>query len=123
VEDHSDSREALAELLRRLGADITTAESAREALAAVDREVPDVLISDIAMPGQDGFSLMLSLNQDAAKRPRTMVSIALTGLSDPQHARRAREAGFEICMVKPLDLNDLVANILRRVSRAPLSRR
>ena len=120
VEDHSDSREALAELLHRLGADTTTAESAHEALAAIGREVPDVLISDIAMPGRDGFALMQSLNEHPAKQAGRIVSIALTGLSDPQHARRALQEGFDACMVKPLDLGRLieyVATAVRRTAR------
>jgi CheY-like chemotaxis protein/two-component sensor histidine kinase len=122
VEDHSDSREALAELLRRLGADTTTAESAQEALAAIGREVPDVLISDIAMPGRDGFALMQSLNEHPAKQAGRIVSIALTGLSDPQHARRALQEGFDACMVKPLDLGRLieyVASAVRRTADNP----
>jgi CheY-like chemotaxis protein len=119
VEDHSDSREALAELLRRLGAVTVTAESAQEALTAIGRQVPDVLISDIAMPGRDGFALMQSLNEHPAKKARRIVSIALTGLSDPQHARRALQEGFDVCMVKPLDLGRLieyVASAVRRIA-------
>jgi CheY-like chemotaxis protein len=94
--------------LRRLGAQITTAESTREGLAAIGREVPDVLISDIAMPEQDGFALMQSLNLHSAKQAGKIVSIALTGLSDPQHARRALQEGFDICLVKPLNLGHLI---------------
>ncbi|MGH7914513.1 MAG: response regulator [Candidatus Binataceae bacterium] len=117
VEDHGDSREALAEILRRLGADTATADSAQGALAAVAREIPDVLISDIAMPGQDGVSLMRSLNQHAGKQSHGIFSIALTGLSDPQHARRALQAGFDVCMVKPLDLSHLVEYVVSAVKR------
>src|SRR5713101_1825099 len=119
VEDHSDSREALAELLRRLGAVTVTAESAQEALAVIGRQVPDVLISDIAMPGLDGFALMQSLNEHPAKKAGRIVSITLTGLSDPQHARRALQEGFDVCMVKPLDLGrliDYVASAVRRIA-------
>jgi PAS domain S-box-containing protein len=121
VEDQADSRDALGEHLRTLGADTTTAKSTQEALAAIGREVPDVLITDAAMPGQDGFSLMRSLNQQAKKQSHRFVSIALTGVSDPQHAQRALQAGFDICMVKPLDLSNLVANILRRIPSGPPS--
>lgn len=117
VEDHGDSREALAELLRRLGADAATAGSVEEALAAIAREIPDVLISDIAMPGRDGFSLMQSLNEHLAKRAGKIVAIALTGLSDPQHARRALQEGFDACMVKPLDLGRLVEYVASAVKR------
>ena len=108
VEDHTDSREALAALLRGLGADTTTAKTAQDGLETIGREIPDVLISDIAMPGQDGFALMRSLNQHPAKRDGRIVSIALTGLSDPHHSQRALQEGFDTCMVKPLDLSRLV---------------
>jgi len=117
VEDHSDSREALAELLRRLGAVTATAESAQEALAAIDHQVPDVLISDIAMPGRDGFALMQSLNEHPAKKAGRIVCIAFTGLSDPQHARRALQEGFGICLVKPLDLGRLIEYVASAVQR------
>ncbi len=117
VEDHSDSREALAELLRRLGADTTTAESTEEGLAEIARQVPDVLISDIAMPGQDGFALMRSLSQHPAKQAGRILSIALTGLSDPHHSRRALQEGFDACMVKPLDLSRLVDYVTSAVRR------
>jgi CheY-like chemotaxis protein len=117
VEDHNDSREALAELLRRLGAKTTTAQSAEDGLAAIEREVPDVLISDIAMPGQDGFALMRSLSQHPAKQAGRIVSIALTGLSDPHHSRRALGEGFDTCMVKPLDLSRLVEYVASAVRR------
>jgi PAS domain S-box-containing protein len=120
VEDHGDSREALAELLRRLGADTTTTQSAQEALAAVAREVPDVLISDIAMPGEDGYSLMESLKQRVGEQGRRIVSIALTGLGDPKHARRAIQTGFDLCMMKPLDLDHLVDYVLTEVKRREL---
>jgi PAS domain S-box-containing protein len=119
VEDHSDSREALAELLRRLGAVTATAESAQEALAEIGRQVPDVLISDIAMPGRDGFTLMQSVNEHPAKKSGRLVSVALTGLSDPQHARRALQEGFDVCMVKPLDLGRLIEYVASAVRRSP----
>jgi PAS domain S-box-containing protein len=118
VEDHSDSREALAELLRRLGAVTASAESAQEALAAIEREVPDVLISDIAMPGRDGFALMQTLNEHPAKKAGRIVSVALTGLSDPLHARRALQEGFDVCMVKPLDLGRLIEYVATAVRRS-----
>jgi CheY-like chemotaxis protein len=77
-----------------------------------------VLISDIAMPGRDGFALMQTLNEHPAKKAGRIVSVALTGLSDPLHARRALQEGFDVCMVKPLDLGRLIEYVATAVRRS-----
>jgi PAS domain S-box-containing protein len=118
VEDHPDSRDALAHLLGRLGARTSTAGSVKEGLGAVSAEMPDVLISDLAMPGQDGYALIKALNDRFGKRRRKFFAIALTGLSDPQHSRRALNEGFDVCMVKPLNLNCLVECVVSAVRRS-----
>jgi PAS domain S-box-containing protein len=108
VDDDADSREILAEILGGFGALVATAESSQEALASVARSAPDVLISDIAMPGEDGFSLVRALSRHVAERNQRVLPIALTGLSGAQHRQQALDAGFAMCMNKPLDPIQLV---------------
>lgn len=76
-----------------------------------------MLVSDIAVPGRDGFALMQALNAHPAKKAGRIVSVALTGLSDPQHVRRALQEGFDVCMVKPLDLGRLIEYVASAVGR------
>jgi PAS domain S-box-containing protein len=118
VDDDADSREILAEILAGFGAQASTAGSSREALARVAQSAPDVLISDIAMPGEDGFALVRALSRHAAARDHRILPIALTGLSGPQHRQQALEAGFALCMNKPLDPIRLVDYIASRARSA-----
>jgi CheY-like chemotaxis protein len=117
VDDDADSREILAEILGGFGAQVSTAGSSREALAAVARSAPDVLISDIAMPGEDGFALVRALSRHVAARNQQILPIALTGLSGAQHRQQALDAGFAMCMNKPLDPIHLVDYIASRAQR------
>lgn len=112
IEDHGDSREATAELLRKFGATVLVAESVQDALAAIEHEAPDVIISDIAMPGLDGFALMRSLNAHPARQRRKIAAVALTGLSAPEHKRRALQEGFDVCLVKPVHIDQLVEYVM-----------
>lgn len=118
VDDDADSREILAEILGGYGAQASTAGSSQEALAQVARSAPDVLISDIAMPGEDGFALVRALSRHMAARNHRILPIALTGLSGPQHRQQALEAGFALCMNKPLDPIKLVDYIASRARPA-----
>jgi PAS domain S-box-containing protein len=118
VDDDPDTREILGEILTGHGADVSEASSTHEALNAMEHFAPDVLVSDIAMPGEDGLSLVRQLGQWAALRERRIITIAVTGLSAPQHRRRALEAGFETCMNKPLEPSHLIDYIVNATSRA-----
>jgi len=68
VDDDRDTRDLVTEALRSRGADVTVAGSAAECLAALDREVPDVILSDIAMPEQDGFDLIRLVRERSVER-------------------------------------------------------
>jgi signal transduction histidine kinase len=101
VDDHADTREILASVFESAGARVRTAPSAVDALAAALESAPDVLISDIAMPGGDGVSLMEQLKQALGKT--LPVSIALTAFaSEPERARTAA-AGYHRHIAKPFD--------------------
>ena len=90
VDDEGDARDALALVLERCGARVTVAASAAEALAAWRREPHDVLLSDIAMPGEDGYSLIRKI---AAARPDDRPGAGGRGHRLRDHRRPAARAG------------------------------
>jgi PAS domain S-box-containing protein len=118
VDDDPDTLEILSEILAGHGAEVAVASSAHDAMAEIAESAPDVLVSDIAMPGEDGLSLVRRLSQYAASRDRPIISIAVTGLSAPQHQRLALEAGFEACLNKPLEPTRLIDYIVNATSRS-----
>jgi CheY-like chemotaxis protein len=107
----------LTAVLEHLGAVVTTATSVIEALGLVEREPPDVVISDVGLPGEDGFSLVSRLRA----RPSTgkdLPVIALTGYDAPQDHARALEMGFRAHLTKPVSLEQLLET-LAAVVRVP----
>jgi signal transduction histidine kinase/ActR/RegA family two-component response regulator len=115
VEDDDDAREVVRATLESAGADVRTVASAREARREMLAGPPDVLISDIRMPGEDGYALMRSLRGAGIVTP----AIALTAYARREDADEAREAGFQIHLPKPIDagrLVDAVATLLRTTS-------
>jgi len=118
VDDDPDTLEILSEILAGQGAEVAVASSARDAMAEIAQSAPDVLVSDIAMPGEDGLSLVRRLSQHVASRHHRIVTIAVTGLSAPQHRQLALEAGFEACMNKPLEPARLIDYIVNATNRA-----
>jgi PAS domain S-box-containing protein len=117
VDDESDARDALALVLERCGARVTVAGSAAEALGAWNRETPDVLLSDIAMPGEDGYSLIRKI---AASHPdsRPLAAAAVTAYATSEDRQRALEAGYRDHLTKPVDPGTLVATVARLAGRA-----
>jgi two-component system, chemotaxis family, CheB/CheR fusion protein len=109
VEDNADAREMFASLLEMEGAEVISADSGKEALSAADSHDFDLIISDIGMPVMDGYTMMAEMR----KKPRaaSVPSIALTGYGREQDVDRARAAGFTLHMNKPVDVNELKANI------------
>jgi signal transduction histidine kinase len=109
VDDEDDARDLVATVLRRAGADVFTAASVAEALAACEREQPDVLLSDLEMPGEDGYSLIRKLRASPEPRVARIPAAALTAYAGYEYAKRAREAGFEVHLPKPVQSRELVA--------------
>ena len=98
VDDETDSREVLAELLRQYGAQTRTASSAEEALSEIAHSTPQVLLSDIGMPSVDGYELVRRVRELI---PETdMLAMALTGLGSAHDRKRALSEGFQVCMVR-----------------------
>ena len=121
VDDDPDTREIFSEILAYHGAEVAAVPSVRDAITEIARTIPDVLVSDIAMPDEDGFSLARQLKQYVESQAHRVITIAVTGLSAPQHQRLALEMGFEACMTKPLDPAVLIDYIVKATSRSATS--
>ncbi len=102
VEDSADTRDALKRIFQRRECEVTTAASAEEALALIKREPPEIIISDLGLPGISGFEFMIQLR----KHPewRDVVAVALSGLGREQDIQGAAEAGFDAHLLKPVDM-------------------
>jgi signal transduction histidine kinase len=111
VEDDTDSRNVLAVLLQRLGALVEAVASAKEAYDRVAHRQPDVLVSDIGMPEEDGYSLIRRLRQMGGER--RLPAIALTAYARKQDADAALGAGYDCHLPKPVAPADLVRAIKR----------
>jgi len=113
VEDHADTLEALAMVLQHENAVVSSARSADEARSVLIRNPPDVIISDISMPGESGFELIRGLRQRGVNTP----AIALSGHIREEDQRAAREAGFNDYLAKPVDRPSLLDAIIRLLDR------
>jgi signal transduction histidine kinase len=109
VEDEADTRDLLTLVLTRQGAQVVGVGSASEALAKFDQQAPDVLVSDIGLPGEDGFSLIRKIRGRPAARGGRVPAVALTAFAHAEDRIRALEAGFQIHAPKPVDADELVA--------------
>ena len=119
VEDDQDSREMLAMLLGFHGAEVVAAVgSARDALDALDRQVPDVLVSDISLPDENGYSLIAQVRARPAERGGQVPAVAVTGFAGEEDRARAMAAGFQAYLHTPVEAEDLVSAIARLVDRS-----
>ena len=110
VDDDAETRELLSQALTDRGAHVTTAESARQAFEQLGTEGADVLVSDIGMSEEDGFSLMRRI-RSMPGAPSRIPAIALTAYARPDDRARALEAGYQLHFVKPVELADLQAGL------------
>jgi PAS domain S-box-containing protein len=113
VDDEPDAAELCSEVLRQAGATVATAGSVAEARAALARAVPDVLLSDIGLPHEDGYSFIEEVRAGGAALP----AIALTAYARAEDQRRSRESGFDEHVAKPIDPQALVAVVAAVVAR------
>jgi PAS domain S-box-containing protein len=113
VDDEEDARDALRLILQQNGMLVTTAASAREACELVERLQPDILLSDIAMPGEDGLSLVRRVRMLPFDRGGKVPAIALSAYAGAEDRRRALLAGFQLHIPKPVDPAHLLAAIVR----------
>ena len=107
VEDEADSAEVVRRILDRRGAIVTVTNEMEGGLAAFQKELPDVILSDIGMPEHDGYEFMLRLR--ALPNGQSVPAVALTALARSEDRTKALRAGFQMHVAKPVDAEELVA--------------
>jgi signal transduction histidine kinase len=117
VEDEADTRELLALALQQCGAEVAAFGSVPEALAAFDLAVPDVLLSDIGVPGEDGYSLIRKVRARQPALGGNVPAAALTAYARAEDRLRALEAGYQTHLAKPVDPAELIATVARLAGR------
>ena len=117
VEDDLNTRESLGTLLKQRGARVTATESAAEGLRALEREPPDVLVSDLGMPHEDGFALIRKVRALGQGRGGRVPAVALTGYASAETRARALSEGYDVHLPKPADPEELTALIARLGTR------
>ena len=118
VEDELDSREILRQMLSLTGALVEAVGSVAEAMAAFDHAHPDVLLSDIGMPIEDGYSLIRRVRALIPERGGKVPAAAITAYATAEDRERALAAGFQVHLSKPIDLERLSATIATLIGRS-----
>ncbi len=111
VEDDPAARDLVARILRECELEVHTADSAASALAAMEEAPPDVLISDISMPDEDGYALIARVRAHPRQHLSAVPAIALTALARPEDRSRALRAGYQEHVAKPVNTGQLLTAI------------
>jgi signal transduction histidine kinase/two-component SAPR family response regulator len=118
VEDEADSREVVALILERSGAEVMVAATASEALRILERELPDVLVADIEMPGEDGYSLVQRVRALPSERGGQTPAVALTAHAGAVDRAKLLGAGFDRHVPKPVQPTELVTVVATLADRS-----
>lgn len=118
VDDEADARELMPAVLEQFGARVAVAASAAEALTLLQRSGVDVLVADIGMPEEDGYSLIGRVRALAGS-VRDLPAIALTAYAGDADRRRALEAGFHLHLAKPVEPSELVSAVASLAQKPP----
>jgi CheY-like chemotaxis protein len=109
VEDHDDARELLVQVLEPCKARVSTAANVPDALQLVERLRPDVILSDIGLPGEDGYAFIKKLRALPANQGGKTPAVALTAYARVEDRTKALVAGFNMHVPKPVDPAELMA--------------
>ena len=121
IDDEADARELIKWILTHSKADVVTAANAMEGLAMLKTEKPEVMISDIGMPGKDGYQFIREARKLSAIDGGKTPAVALTAFAGSGDRTRALIAGYQMHLAKPVDAHELIATIgsLKRRMREP----
>jgi signal transduction histidine kinase/ActR/RegA family two-component response regulator len=125
VEDEPDARELLKLMLEQCGAEVRATQSAKDALKEIEEWKPDLMISDIEMPGEDGYSLIQKVRSFAQGQGR-LPAIALTAHARVEDRLRALRAGYDAHLAKPVEMNELITvieSLARRTGKSEIGQR
>ncbi|MFN2578101.1 MAG: response regulator [Pyrinomonadaceae bacterium] len=117
VDDEPDSRELVATILKRCGGQVRCSQSAEDAIRAFKEWQPDLLISDIAMPDEDGFILLKRLRKLRSKRAKEIPAVALSAYASDEDRSLALSKGFQLHLRKPIEPDNLVNLIAAALGR------
>ncbi len=125
VDDDADTLRLLTLVLQRAGATVMAACSAAQAFKRVSATLPDLLVTDIEMPGEDGYALLDRIRRVADARARRLPAIAFTAHTTPADGERSAKAGFSLHLPKPIQPSLLVAHVaaLVRTANPPAQQR
>ncbi len=116
VDDHTDSSELIGMVLEQAGAEVRLARCADEALASLHQAPVDVLVSDLSMPGTDGYQLLGAVRAlERARRLPPVSAVALTAYTGGEDRTRALGAGFQAFASKPIDPGELIDLVVKAV--------
>ncbi len=119
LEDDADTRELLRLILEECGARVLVCGTVGEAMAALERELPTVILSDIEMPEEDGYDFMRRLRALPAERGGNLPAAALTAYARGEDRRRALASGFQLHAAKPIEPAELATIVANLAGRAP----
>lgn len=111
VDDEEDTYVMVRYLLEACGAIVITAGSTAEAIVAINRELPDVLITDIGMPNEDGYTLIRRVRELTPERGGLIPAIALTAYARPTDRTRSELSGFQLHLAKPVEPQELLEQV------------
>jgi CheY-like chemotaxis protein len=117
VDDEADGREAIAKVLEVRGADVTAVSTVREALSLIKKAAPDVLVSDIGMPDEDGYDLIRMVRELDDAEAKHVPALALTAFAREEDCLRALSAGFQQHASKPIEPAALAVLVARLAGR------
>ncbi|MEN3328811.1 MAG: hypothetical protein V7638_3618 [Acidobacteriota bacterium] len=117
VDDDDDTLTLMATALKRRQANVTAVSSAGEAIQEITRKRPDVLVSDIAMPDEDGYGLIRKIRSLENGASENIPAVAITAYAKEEDRERALSAGFQIYLAKPVELTELISVVARAAKR------
>ncbi len=117
VDDEADARELLVTILEQYGVEVTAVATASEVLEVLPQLKPDLLVSDIAMPGEDGYSLIRKVRALNAEQGGQIPAVALTAYARAEDRTRAIAAGFQLHIAKPVNPEELAAVVANLAGR------
>ena len=117
VDDEADTLDLIKVLLAQCGAEVSTASSSAEALGLFAESTPDVIISDIGMPGEDGFELIRKVRELPPERGGRTPAVALTAYARAADRMRVLRSGYQMHVAKPVELAELIAVVANVVGR------
>ena len=118
VDDEADTRELIREVLKECGSEVILSRSVAEALEALEQHKPDILISDLGMPDEDGYSLISKIRALPSERGGHIPAAALTAYARAEDRMRVLRSGFQFHLPKPVDSAELVTVVASLAGRA-----